>query len=82
VTVNDSSPITEIRSLQLVDGATLTCNSLVADSLKIGGVAGVAVSAAPVTAVPEPGALILLLSGAMFFGVSRLRSSSLRPRRD
>jgi hypothetical protein len=67
--VTDNSLSTQIHSLQLVEGATFTCHSVVADSLKIGG----SISGVSVTAVPEPGSLILLLGGVMFFGIWRSR---------
>jgi hypothetical protein len=81
VTVIDSSPTTEIRSLQLVDGATLNCSSLVANSLKIGGNIS-SIPGIPAIAVPEPGSVVLLLSGLVFFGLAGLRLSPSPPQQD
>ena len=51
---------------KIVQGASFTCHSLVADSLTIGG-------GATAAAVPEPGSLILLMAGFASFGLWRWR---------
>ncbi len=66
VTVTDTSPTTEIRSLQVTQGATFTCQSLVAGSLTIG-------TSTVASAVPEPGSAALFLLGVALFGFWRFR---------
>jgi hypothetical protein len=65
VSVTDTSAVTEVKSLQVGNGASLTCNSLIADTLSIGS--------GNAAAVPEPGTLSLLAAGlaAMLAGFAR-----------